>query len=80
MAAGQVLATLEGLENPYLSGRHLLMVAGVQAALDPPRVAIATLRRAFAAGLPFGVELHALPMFRPLAGRAEFRALLRPGV
>lgn len=74
--ADQALTTLEGLENPYLSGRHLLLAAGIRAALGPPEAAIALLRRAVAAGLPFGVELHALPALRPIAGRAEFRALL----
>jgi hypothetical protein len=54
------------------------MATGIQAAMGVPHAAIATLRRALAAGLPFGVELHALPMLRPLAGRAEFRTLLRP--
>lgn len=77
-SARQALAALEALENPYLSGRHLLMAAGIQAVLDSPEVAIATLRRALAAGLPFGVELHALPILQPVAGRSEFRALLRP--
>jgi len=77
-AARQVLATLEGLQSPYLSGRHLLAATGIRAVLDAPEVAMATLRRALAAGLPFGVELHALPALRPLARRADFAALLRP--
>jgi hypothetical protein len=76
--AHEVLSTLERLENPYLSGRNLLLAAGIRAALGPPDAAISLLRRAFAAGLPFGVELHALPALRPIAGRADFRALLRP--
>jgi hypothetical protein len=72
------LATLEGLHSPYLSGRHLLSAAGIRAVLDTPEVAMTTLRRAFADGLPFGVELHALPILRPLAGLREFRVLLQP--
>jgi MoaA/NifB/PqqE/SkfB family radical SAM enzyme len=42
------------------------------------RRAAAGIRRALAAGLPFGVELHALPSLRPLAGTGEFELLLRP--
>jgi DNA-binding SARP family transcriptional activator len=76
--ACQVVAQLESLDNPYLSGRHLLHAAGVRVALAQPELAIETLRRAFAAGLPFGVELHALPMLRPLHDRGEFETLLRP--
>jgi hypothetical protein len=38
---------------------------------------MATLRRALATGLPFGVELHALPVLRPLAARRDFKDLLR---
>lgn len=73
-----IVTGLEGLTNPYLSGRHLLHAAGVRASLGQLELAVETLRRAFAAGLQFGVELHALPMLRPLAGRPEFEALLRP--
>lgn len=76
--ACEIVAQLEGLKNPYLSGRHLLHAAGIQVALGRCDVALHTLRRALAAGFPFGVELHALPMLRPLAPHANFAALLRP--
>lgn len=76
--AAAVVAELEGLENPYLSGRHLLTAAGIQAALGSSDAGVATLRRALADGQPFGVELHALPVLRPLRPRTEFRALLHP--
>ncbi|MGW8282648.1 MAG: hypothetical protein ACWGON_05065, partial [Gemmatimonadota bacterium] len=66
------------LDNPYLSGRHLLHAAGIHAALDATENAIDSLRRAFASGLPFGVELHALSILQPLAMHPEFEALLRP--
>lgn len=77
-AAHQLLETLEGLQNPYMCGRHLLLAAGIRAALGPPEAAMTLLRRALAAGLPFGVELHALPMLQPIAGREDFRGLMRP--
>jgi DNA-binding SARP family transcriptional activator len=77
-AACRAIAQLQGLENPYLSGRHLLLAAGIRAALGQPEAALDTLRRALAAGLPFGVELHALPILQPLAHAAEFQRLLRP--
>ena len=77
-AAAGVIEQLEGLQNPYLSGRHLLHVAGIHAALGDRTEAIDTLRRALAAGLPFGVELHALPILRPLASCPAFESLLRP--
>ena len=77
-AAGAVVADLERLENPHLCGRHLLVAAGIQAALRSPDAAMATLRRAFAAGQPFGVELHSLPALRALGQRADLRALLHP--
>lgn len=77
-AARGVIAALEGLQNPYLSGQHLLHAAGIHAALADRTEALETLRRALAAGLPFGVELHALPLLRPLIGHAEFEQLLRP--
>ena len=76
--ASGIIRQLEGLRSPYLSGRHLLHVAGVHAALGDRAAAIDALRRAFAGGLPFGVELHALPSLRPLAGTGEFELLLRP--
>jgi len=76
--AGDVVARLEAVDNPYVSGRHLLLASGVQVALNEPAGAVQTLRRALAAGLPFTVELHALPMLRPLSGDPEFRRLLRP--
>jgi hypothetical protein len=76
--ARDVIARLEAIQYPYLSGRHLLLAAGVRAATNQPDAAVETLQRAFAAGLPFGVELHALPMLRPLVGRGDFATLLRP--
>jgi hypothetical protein len=66
------------MQNPYLSGRHLLAAAGIRALADSPDAAIATLRGALAEGLPFGAELHALPTLRPLVRTAEFQRLLRP--
>ena len=77
-AAAGVIEQLKGLQNPYLSGRHLLHVTGIHAALGDHAEAIDTLRRALAAGLPFGVELHALPILRPLASSPAFENLLRP--
>lgn len=77
-AACQAIAELEAIQFPYLSGRHLLWATGIRATLGQPDLAMDTLRRALAAGLPFSVELHALPMLRPLAARADFTALLRP--
>jgi hypothetical protein len=76
--AHDVINRLETLRKPYLSGRHLLLASGIRAALDEPELAMATLRNALSAGLPFGVELHALPMLQPLARRKDFAALLRP--
>lgn len=76
--AGRVITSLEAMENPYLSGLHLLEAAGVRTALHQPEAAIAALRDARARGLPYGVELHALPMLRPLVGRSDFATLLRP--
>jgi hypothetical protein len=76
--ACEVVAQLENLGNPFLSGRHLLHAAGVRVSLDQPQVAVDTLRGALAAGLPFSAELHALPMLRPLRTRADFAALVRP--
>ena len=73
-----VIEQLEALRDPYLSGRNLLLVAGIHAALDQADRAIDALRRAFAAGFPFGVELHALPILRPLASSPEFTTLLGP--
>lgn len=77
-AAREALAQLEDLRHPYLCGRHLLHAAGVRVALNQPQLAIDTLRRALAAGLPFSVELHALPMLRPLRAHTDFAALHRP--
>jgi len=77
-AAGGIVHALGRLDIPYLSGRHLLVSAGIQASLGSAEAAMATLRRAFADGYPFGVELHALPVLRPLAPRADFCALLHP--
>ena len=77
-AARASIAELEGLKNPYLRGSHLLSAAGIRAALRDGAGAVKTLQRAFAAGLPFDVELHALPMLRPLAGRSDFQDMLRP--
>jgi DNA-binding SARP family transcriptional activator len=76
--ACEALAQLESLRNPYACGRHLLHAAGVRVALNQPQLAVDTLRRALAAGLPFSVELHALPILRPLRTRPDFAALHRP--
>jgi hypothetical protein len=76
-AAHDVITRLEAVRKPYLSGRHLLLASGILAALGESELAVETLRRALAEGLPFGVELHALPMLRPLSGRRDFNALLR---
>jgi DNA-binding SARP family transcriptional activator len=78
VTAGRVVASLQAIDNPYLAGLHLLEAAGVQAAMDQADAAVATLRDARARGLPYGVELHALPMLRPLVGRSDFADLLRP--
>jgi hypothetical protein len=72
------VAQLESLRNPYACGRHLLHAAGVRVALNQPQLAVDTLRRALAAGLTFSVELHALPILRPLRTRPDFAALHRP--
>lgn len=76
--ARETVRRLEAVDNPYVAGRHLLLASGVQVALDEPDAAVQTLRRALAAGLPFTVELHALPMLRPLSDDPEFRRLLKP--
>lgn len=78
VTAGQMIASLQAMDNPYLSGFHLLEAAGVQAALGQADAAVATLRDARARGLPYGVELHALPMLKPLVSRSDFADLLRP--
>lgn len=76
--ARAVLAQLESIQNDYLSGRHLLLAAGIYAALDEAETAVETLRDAFAAGLSFSADLHALPMLQPLAGRKDFTELFEP--
>jgi DNA-binding SARP family transcriptional activator len=76
--ASDVLSQLEGLQDAYLYGRHLLLAAGIRAALDELDTAVERLRDAFAAGLSFTADLHALPMLRPLAGREDFAELLAP--
>jgi hypothetical protein len=76
--AHAVIGRLEALRKPYQSGRHLLLASGIRATLGKPDLAMETLQRALAAGLPFGVELHTLPMLRPLARRRDFKDLLRP--
>ncbi len=77
-AAHDAIARLEAWSQPYAGGRPLFLAAGIRAALGQPEQAVATLRRAFAAGLAFGVELHASAMVRPLRGREDFEALIRP--
>lgn len=69
---------LEGLRSPYLIGRHLLHATGVRAALGEGASAVKALQRAIAAGLQFDVDLHALPILRPLAERQDFQDVLRP--
>ncbi len=76
--ARDMLAHLEALQNPYVSGRPLLAAAGIRAALNEADTAVETLRAAFAAGLRFSVEFHALPMLQPLATREDFVELLEP--
>jgi hypothetical protein len=78
VTASDVLSRLEGLQDVYLYGRHLLLAAGIRAALDELDTAVERLRGAFAAGLSFTADLHALPMLRPLAGRRDFTELLAP--
>lgn len=78
VAAADAIARLEAWSDPYSSGRHLLFVAGIRATLGQAEAAVTTLRRALAAGLPFGVDLHDSAILRPLHGREDFEALLRP--
>jgi hypothetical protein len=66
------------LRDVYLYGQHLLLAAGIRAALGEADTAVERLRDAFAAGLSFSADLHALPMLRPLAGRKDFTELLAP--
>jgi len=73
-----VLSQLEGLQDVYLYGQHLLLAAGIRASLDETDTAVERLRDAFAAGLSFTADLHALPALRPLAGRRDFAELLAP--
>ena len=76
--ADEVIARLNSLQNPYLSGRHLLLEAEIQAALNRADAAVEALRRARAHGLPTIVELHAMPTLRSLASHPGFASLLRP--
>jgi hypothetical protein len=76
--ATAVLSDLEGLQDVHLYGQHLLLAAGIRAALGDTDTAVERLRDAFAAGLSFTADLHALPMLRPLAGRKDFTELLAP--
>lgn len=76
--AREAVERLEGISNPYLAGRHLFLASSVRLALGDREAALRTLRSAFAAGQPFGVELHALPMLRPLADGHELHDLIRP--
>ena len=76
-AALAVVDQLRGIDSPYLSGRHLLLEAEIQAILGRPGKAIDALRRARADGLTAVVELHAMPMLRSLRTRPEFTAILR---
>jgi hypothetical protein len=75
--AEAVIDQLRAIQNPYLSGRHLLLEAEIQATLGRPGKAIDALRRARADGLTAVVELHAMPMLRSLTTHPEFTALLR---
>lgn len=76
--ARTAISQLEALKSRYLCGRHLLHAAEIRAALGDGANAVKTLQRAFAAGLPYDVELHALPSLGPLRERRDFQELLRP--
>ena len=76
-AAVAVIDQLRAIESPYLSGRHLLLEAEIQAKLGRPGKAIDALRRARADGLTAVVELHAMPMLRSLTTHSGFTELLR---
>jgi hypothetical protein len=76
--AHTAITQLKALKSQYLSGRHLLHAAAIQAALDDGANAVKTLQRALAAGLSYDVELHALPSLQPLWERKDFQELLRP--
>jgi hypothetical protein len=76
--ADAVIGQLRAIQNPYLSGRNLLLEAEIQATLGRPDLAIDALQRSRADGLTAVVELHSMPSFRSLASRPEYAALLRP--
>jgi hypothetical protein len=76
--AEAVIEKLRAIESPYLSGRHLLLEAEIQAILGRSDLAIDALRRASADGLSATVELHAMPALRSLRNEPEFMAFLRP--
>jgi len=72
------LIRFEGQKNIYILGQHLLLAAGILVALGDLDTAVERLREAFAAGLYFTTELHALPMLRPPTGREDVVELLAP--
>jgi serine/threonine-protein kinase len=76
--ARSIAEQLEALRHPYVSGRQFFMASGIRAALGELNPALEALRRALTDGYPFGVELHALPMLRPLHSTTEFWSMLRP--
>lgn len=69
---------LARFDRPYDRGRTLLARAEIAATLGDHEAALALLRRALAAGVPYGPALHADPAFAPLRSDARFRELLRP--
>ena len=77
-SADAVIAQLRALENPYLSGRHLLLEAEIQATLGRSDLAMNALRRARADGLTAVVELHAMPALQSLRDEPEFKTLFQP--
>lgn len=69
---------LEGLDRPFAYGSRHLWLAAVAALRGERDRAVASLRRAFAEGLPLEMFVHTEPHLLALRGHVPFDVLLRP--
>ena len=76
--AKEIDGELEQVTRPFLFGRDSLWRARIAARRGQPGRAIDLLRRAFAEGHAFGLDLHTDPDLEPLLGEPAYRQLVRP--
>lgn len=78
MVADSMSRTLDGMEEPYSRGNHLLQQARIAAIQGKKAQAVDLLVDAFAQGVPLGNAHHTIAEFSTLRGFAPYESAVQP--